>query len=63
MKIKDLLNLCDDDYCKISIYDKFSFERKLFNHTKEVIEKYGNYTLLSWKIENGVLKLNIQSQF
>lgn len=63
MKIRDLLNLCEDDYCSISVYDKFSFERKLFRYTQEVIKKYGSYTLLSWKIENGILKITIKTQF
>lgn len=63
MKIKELLELCKDNYCNISVYDESSFSRNLYRHTGMVNEKYGYFPLVSWSIQNGILHINTRTQF
>lgn len=63
MIIKELLDLCTDDFCSISIYDKASFDRKLYRYTQEAISKFGYYPLLSWKIKDNILEIITRTEF
>ena len=63
MKVKDFLELCESDYCSISVYDKSTYTRKLYHYTQEVMRKYGYNTLLSWKLDNDVLRITVQTEF
>lgn len=51
MKIKELLELCADKYCDISIYDRSTRKTESFICTQEVIEKYGCFPVTSWSLQ------------
>jgi|Go1ome_3_1110792.scaffolds.fasta_scaffold00032_103 hypothetical protein len=62
MKIKDFLeNFNGDNHIKI--YDSYDFSTHRYNHVQEAISSYGYFTVKSWDIVDGVLKITIRSQF
>lgn len=62
MKIKEFLeNFNGNNH--IIIYDSHDFSTHRYNHAQEVISAYRYFTVKSWNIVDGVLKITIRSQF
>lgn len=63
MKIKDMFELCTTDFINIQVFDKSTYERKLFRYRQEVLDKWGNFPLLSWKMDGTTICLTTKSEF
>ena len=67
MKIKDLLELCSDDYCSVSVHDHSTHGEEFFCHPQEAISKYGFFPVLCWKIEKRsdgcIFKIRTRTEF
>lgn len=62
MKVKDFLENFNG-VNHIKIYDRFSFQTRRYNNTRNAISDYGYFTVRSWTIEENVLVITIQTQF
>lgn len=63
MKIKDFLENYEETKCHIIIIDEHDFSSKTFSYVSEAIDKFGYYSVKSWCIVGGLLRITIRSQF